>query len=238
MWMNNLNENGIHGCTDFRYEEMALGYVNSRRDEAPKSTLRRITSIRAFAKWAWDVEALTDYIAPKPADTIPHPLKGGMADIWRMFDATETPSVKRLIVLQGFFALRVSEAREVIPTAFDLVSNELTVRGKGDKVRNLPFSDATYKLFGMIECLSEEYELVSLSDSGARAAIHTTAKRAKLGYDVSSHDLRATCLTDLYDRTKDIRLVAEFAGHANINQTMRYIRTNRDAMHFAVNYVR
>lgn len=218
------------------YEWHALEYVNFRRDGAPKSTLRRITSIRAFAKWAWGMEVLSDYIAPKPAPTVPHPLKGGMEDVWKMYETAASISVKRLIVLQGFFALRVSEAREVIPTHFDQVNFELTVRGKGDKIRNLPYSLITYGLLGDLNLT--ENTLVNMNDSGARNAIHATAKQSGIGYDVSSHDLRATCLTDLYERTKDIRLVAEFAGHANINQTMVYIRTNRNAMREAVSFVR
>lgn len=39
---------------------------------------------------------------------------------------------------------------------------------------------------------------------------------------ITFHSLRHTALTRLYEKTKDIRLVQEVAGHANISTTMIY----------------
>ncbi len=51
---------------------------------------------------------------------------------------------------------------------------------------------------------------------------------------ITFHSLRYTALTRLYERTNDIRLVQEGAGHANISITMIYTRISgadiREAM--------
>lgn len=221
------------------YERDAAIYLNSRRSEAPRSTLRRLASIREFAKWAWRLAALMDYKPPRPGEPVPHPLKEGMAGIRKMIANASNLDQLALAALQGYFALRVSEARSITAASFDTDSMTLTVRGKGDKVRYLPYSAETFAILEMAyrRSAADGKPLVRLSDSGARFAIKRMAYLACLAGNPSSHDLRATCLTDLYDRTHDIRLVQDFAGHVSIEQTKIYIRTNREAMRAAVNFV-
>lgn len=218
------------------YETVALAYVNSRRNEAPASTIRRIASIRRFALWAWKKPVFIDYKAPTPSESNPHPLPGRMDDIQLMLNVCHTIDETALITLQGMFALRVSEARATLPSHFELERNNLRVRGKGDKVRLLPYSDDTFELLGVPWARSEAdgAGLCRYSDSGARDAIKRVAVRAGITSEVSSHDLRATRLTDLYSRTLDIELVRRFAGHADVKQTQIYIKVCDDKLRKAV----
>ena len=55
-----------------------------------------------------------------------------------------------------------------------------------------------------------------------RAELVRLAARARLGRHVHPHLLRHTALTSLYDRTRDLRLVQEVAGHASSATTERY----------------
>jgi hypothetical protein len=56
-------------------EEAAMLWLNAnRRQWAPKTTLRRMTSIRAFARWMGMGEILDEYVGPKPARAMPHPI--------------------------------------------------------------------------------------------------------------------------------------------------------------------
>lgn len=220
------------------FETEILKYLNSRRGESPRSTLRRMASFRMFAKWAWEVPVLVGYIGPKPATPVAHPLPDGMNDIRAMLAACKKTDHVALIGLMGFFSLRISEARAVRATHFDELNMELIVRGKGDKTRRLPYSSETMAV------LLEPYQrslldgepMVRLSDSGARLAIKRIAQEVGVLKNVASHDLRATGLTDLYDRTKDMRLVAEFAGHSSLDTTRIYVQANRDRLRRAVNW--
>lgn len=220
------------------YDEEARKYLNSRRNEAPSSTARRIISLREFGRFFYGERLLEDYRPPNPGASQPHPLAEGMAGIEKLLSVCINDDQTALIVLQGYFALRVSEARSAIANHFDTDRRVLMVRGKGDKVRHVPYSEKTFNLLKPIYLRSKKdgEPLVRLTDSGARTAIRRCAYLACLAGEVSSHDLRATCLTALYDKTKDIRLVQEFAGHASIEHTRIYIKTDRDAMRKAVEF--
>lgn len=67
-----------------------------------------------------------------------------------------------------------------------------------------------------------------------RGMITAKAKKAGISKRVHFHLLRHTYLTKLYSRTKDIRLVQEVAGHANIATTQIYTHVSgedvREAM--------
>ena len=67
-----------------------------------------------------------------------------------------------------------------------------------------------------------------------RRMIAEKARKAGIKKRVHFHLLRHTYLTRLYQRTKDIRVVQEIAGHADISTTQIYTRISgedvRDAM--------
>ena len=218
---------------------MAAEYLTARRGEAARSTIRRLTSLKAFARWAWKMTVLEDYKAPEAAEAEPHPLPGGIADVRKMLSVAKRENHFSLVTLQGFFALRVSEARAVTAESFDRHEGQLHVRGKGSKDRRLDYAETTFELLSVpfTRSLVDGTSLCSLSDAAARAAIKSVAKLAGIEKDVSSHDLRATCLTELYDRTGDIELVRRFAGHASVKQTQVYIGSRRKALREAVSFV-
>jgi site-specific recombinase XerD len=55
-----------------------------------------------------------------------------------------------------------------------------------------------------------------------RALVARLAKKAGIARRVHPHMLRHTALTALYDRTKDLRLVQQAAGHTTARMTERY----------------
>lgn len=221
----------------------ASAWLNSGRAElAPKTTRRRFTSIRTFMKWA-DVDqgALADYSLPTPKKTKPHPLIGGMDSVRLLLAAAKNSAQRTLIVLQGFGGMRVAEALSVRVSDIDRKNGIITVRGKGDKEREVPF-DPTSSAFQIIRERSYEVNsglLVRMSDRTAREAIGNIADRAGVSAytkdRVSSHDLRATAATALYVASgHNIRLVQEFLGHASVAQTEIYVGTSRDQFSSAV----
>ena len=57
--------------------------------------------------------------------------------------------------------------------------------------------------------------------------IRQKAVRAGIEKIILFHSLRHTALTRLYEKTKDIRLVQEVAGHSDISTTMIYTHISR-----------
>jgi len=54
------------------------------------------------------------------------------------------------------------------------------------------------------------------------------AEKAGIEKKVYNHLLRHTALTDLYTKTKEIRLVQQVAGHASIQITQIYTHINAE----------
>ena len=67
-----------------------------------------------------------------------------------------------------------------------------------------------------------------------RRMIAEKAKKAGIGKRVHFHLLRHTYLTRLYARTKDIRVVQEVAGHADISTTQIYTHVSGEDVRSAM----
>lgn len=221
----------------------AARWLNSCRSEvAPKTTHRRLGTLRAYVAWlGLPLGPLEGYKKPTPKKTKPHPLKSGMEGVRAMMGAARNSAHRTLIVLQGFGGMRVSEALSVTVADVDVDSGVVTITGKGDKMREIPF-DRDGEAFGVIIDRIREVgtgPLVGLPDRTARYTVTALAKKvgaASFGKtQVSSHDLRATSATSLHTASgNNIRLVQEFLGHANVKQTEIYVGVTREQFAEAV----
>jgi site-specific recombinase XerD len=219
------------------YEEAAMNWLTAnRRKLAPKTTGRRLTSLRVFARWAGYSEMLKDYSAPHPAKSQPHPLPEGMDGIRRLIAAANKDEHRALIALCGFLGCRVAEALTIRPSDFDLNEMMLTIRGKGDKTRIVPVSNQAWQVLAMpvTKAMVEGREVVGCKDRFARRIITDLGVKAGLRRHISSHDLRATFATAIYDKTLDIRVTQELLGHSSSQTTELYTNVTLDTMRKAV----
>ena len=204
---------------------------------APKTTSRRLTSLRAFAKWAGWGDMLSDYSAPTAARGIPHPLPEGIDGVHRLIGCTRNEKQKALVALCGLMGCRIAEALAVRPSDFDLHDMTLSIRGKGDKTRIVPVSESAWGVLCSPVTrafVDGDREVVGLKDRFARRVITTLGERAGLRRAISSHDLRSTFATAVFDKTKDIRVTQELLGHASVSTTELYTLVGMDKMRSAV----
>lgn len=208
----------------------------NRKKVAPKTTGRRLTSLRSFARWAGYSNVLSDYAAPTPAKGVPHPLPEGLEGIRKMIDVATNNRQKALIALCGYCGCRVAEALSIQPKDFDFSEMNLTIRGKGDKTRVVPVSSLAWEVLAVPVTHAFVYggTVVGLKDRYARRVITDLGVKAGLKRHISSHDLRATFATAVYDKTLDLRLVQELLGHASSHQTELYTGVSMDNMRKAV----
>lgn len=237
LFLQEAGENGI--VTQEEYEELAMSWLNLRRAQvSPKTTARRLTSVRGFAKWAGWGKVLEEYIAPTPGKTIPHPLPEGIVGVERMIEQAKNHEQVALVAFGGEVGLRISESLSTTTDAFDLHDMLLTIRGKGDKTRTVPISEKAWDHLMPAYALAmtkPDNRLVSYKDRFARQIVTNLGARAKLTRPVSSHDLRATFATALLDGGANIRVVQELLGHASSETTEIYTGVSLDAMRKAVN---
>lgn len=147
------------------------------------------------------------------------------------------------VALCGLVGLRASEALAVTPDCFDLSAMKLTVRGKGDVTRIVPVSPEAWDVLAITVtrsfCSRPNNEapytpIIGLQDRFARRLVTDLGVRAGLQRRISSHDLRATFATAVYDKTKDMRLVQLLLGHASVNTTQLYVDVAEDKLKSAV----
>src|SRR4249919_1458842 len=93
------------------FEETGMNWLQANRKKvAAKTTGRRLTSLKAFGKWAGWGEMFTEYSAPTPAKGVPHPLPEGAAGVHRLIETTRNEKQKALLALCGLCGCRVAEA--------------------------------------------------------------------------------------------------------------------------------
>lgn len=226
--------------TKEEYEELAMSWLNLTRNVvSPKTTARRLTSLRSFGKRLGIVSPLEEYIAPQPGRTVPHPIPEGPSGVDRMIAKAKNYEQEALVSLIGFVGCRVGEALSLTVDHFDTSEMMLTIRGKGDKTRIVPVSQHAWTHIQSAWVLAlnkSDRRIISYKDRFARQIITNLGVRAGLQRPVSSHDLRATFATAAYDKTRDIRLVQELLGHASSQTTEIYTGVTEAALKEAVEF--
>ena len=131
--------------------------------------------------------------------------------------------------------LRASEATSLKWNHIDLMSGKLMVReGKGAKDRTLWLSEENLELLQewkerQVDDIDKKCSYIFSTLEGdpiqniyLRKMVKRYSKKADINKNVSPHTLRHTFATDLYQETKNIRLVQKALGHSDLFTTMIY----------------
>lgn len=222
------------------FEPLSQKWLNeTRRDSAPRTTARRLTSLRAFARWAKWATDLHEYMAPSPGKPIPHPIPERLEGLERMLAVAGSPDQEALIGACGFTGMRISEALDMQPSWLDPHEMTMTIRGKGDKVRVVPVSPRAWS--AMSTSFARAFatgssRVIAYQDRSARQIITSMGRRAGLRRPVASHDLRATYATILSDNGVPPRVIQELLGHTNLTTTEIYMGVQSKALREAVDF--
>ncbi|OGY64861.1 MAG: hypothetical protein A3J53_01440 [Candidatus Harrisonbacteria bacterium RIFCSPHIGHO2_02_FULL_40_20] len=167
-------------------------------------------------------------------------------DLERLLAAPEGDSLRILrdkAILEVLFStgLRLSEICN-LKRYLDFSRGEITVRGKGDKLRIVFLSDTAKKAIKNYldkRGDAEEALFISLSKTGqvigrvsSRAIqrlVNFYARKAGIVKKLTPHGLRHLFATDLLINGADIRSVQELLGHSNVSTTQIYTHlTNKE----------
>ncbi len=162
-------------------------------------------------------------------------------ELRRIFKATEGETLSSLrdtAILQLFFStgLRLSELCS-LNRDIDISKDELSIRGKGEKIRVVFLSEQAKKAIKKYlekrvdfeEALFIQYSsnkkagaTVRLTPRSIERIIKGLAIKAGISKKVTPHVLRHSFATDLLSNGADIRSVQIMLGHANIATTQIY----------------
>jgi site-specific recombinase XerD len=149
---------------------------------------------------------------------------------------TDEKSLRDTAILELLFStgLRVSELCS-LDSDMDLARDELSIRGKGDKVRVVFVSDAAKDAIrAYLKARKDMHEALfvnmapgnrsreRLTSRSIELIVKACATKAGITKKVTPHVLRHSFATDLLSNGADIRSVQALLGHASINTTQIY----------------
>lgn len=224
------------------------GYLDAleRAGMAPRTAARRLSALRQFFRFLFaeghrSDDPTTVIDAPRQGRPLPKILSETEVDaLLETARGVDGPEGLRLVcLLEVLYAtgLRVSELVGLPFAAVARDARVLLVRGKGDKERMVPLTDAAMAAIGDYKPVrgvfmtgrSSPFLFPSRSAEG-----HLTRRRfgqllddlaVEAGIDrkrVSPHVLRHAFATHLLDHGADLRSVQQMLGHADISTTQIY----------------
>jgi site-specific recombinase XerD len=235
--------------TEDKVREFRL-WLNRQPGTANASMKRRtqnyyLIAIRAYLKYLRkrDIEALSPEkleLAKLPERTIDLITTAELTRLMKAVEGTTEKSLRDKAMLEFLFStgLRVSELCG-LDSDIDLSRDELSVRGKGEKVRVVFMSqtaknavstylksrkDMEQALFVNLPPQGKENKRVPtrLTPRSVERIIKTYATKAGITKKVTPHVLRHSFATDLLSNGADIRSVQQLLGHASIITTQIY----------------
>jgi len=147
--------------------------------------------------------------------------------------------------------LRVSEAIGLRFMDLDLADRNIYIKqSKNNKDRKVPLNNATIKLLqewrdlrsarpqDFIICPVDRKDTL-VNRSISRVAAHYIIKRWSnlVGLEFTTHDFRRSRITDLWQENVPATVIANIAGHSDLNTTKRYDRSGEAAMRQATDSV-
>ncbi len=217
------------------------------RQPGTTGTLKRSTqnyyliALRAFLKFLRKQEVFC--VSPEHIELAKSPERSldliNHTELSRLLDApcgTDEKNIRNRAVLELLFStgLRVSELC-ALNADIDMSRGEISVRGKGDKIRVVfisPSAKTAVEAYIRIRKDMEEALFVGISKGKKRSERITSrsierivkdcAIRAGITKKVTPHVLRHSFATDLLSNGADLRSVQALLGHANIATTQIY----------------
>lgn len=223
-----------------------IGYMMDRGNNATTIN-RRLSALRSFYRFALsrdlvDKDPAHGVKAPKKGKPLPQFLKENeineLLDVLPWGDTYKDIRARTIILLLYTTGIRLAELVGLDDNAVDFANRQLTVTGKGDKQRIIPFGDeldAALKYF--IQARDKDVEgkthkALFLSSGGERI------KRTQVQYEVKKnlskvctlkertpHVLRHTFATAMMNHKAGIESVRKLLGHKSLSTTEIYTHT-------------
>lgn len=209
-----------------------LSFVSSMQTYKPKTFHRIISTLSSFYRFLYSQGAVTT----NPLTGIDRPrikqqevkyLKHNQ--VLRLIDSIE--DIRDKLIVRTIYAtgVRVSELCNINIEDIDFDEHTIRIHGKGDKIRTVFLDDETradlLKFIGnrIVGPLFVGQQGKHIS---SRAIQHIFKRYAPQG--ITPHKIRHSYASELYKRSKNLRVVQENLGHTSIKTTEIYLHTDID----------
>lgn len=239
-----LLRRGLKAWGDSRPVDLRAYLTALRGRLSPRSTARHVSALRQFFRFLEqekliEKSPMPDFALARTMRKLPHALsREEVLSLLNQPDASRPLGARDQAMLELLYAtgLRVSELVSLHAQQVNLEGDYLTVRGKGAKVRMVPFGKwAREKLVSYLRQVRPKLlkgrstSVLFVTRSGkalTRQAfwklISRHALAAGLGRKVTPHTLRHSFATHLLEGGADLRAVQSMLGHVDISTTQIY----------------
>lgn len=225
---------------------------NGKGKEIKNSTIaRKLSSLRSFYRYLNEYVGLKQnpflyFKAPKQGRRIPEFLFYDEMDTFlSSFDLDTADGLRDRAMFELMYAcgLRVSEVANLKLYDIDLNDRILSVRGKGDKQRLVPFYEMAGNLVQRYlhevrsQWVKEGHDIVfvnqrgkGMTTRGIQYRMEQAAKKCDLHVHIHPHMFRHSFATHLLDNGADLRVVQELLGHASLSTTQVYVHVSQERL--------
>ena len=238
-----------------------LVYLNYYRDNTAQTRQRRLSSVRTFYKWLFSnyppfntQENPTIHI-PNIESVIRLPKYLNLEQakkIQTIFtkDNSKFPYRNNMIItLFLHTGVRLSELINIDIKDIDFKKNIIRIKGKGNKERTVYIDKILRKkLKQYLNIRNKNKKVISITDAlfisyhGKRIGHRGIGDICRQAYSLmglsecgyTTHTLRHTAATLIYKQTKDLFILKEFLGHAQLSSTEIYTNVVNDEIKEAV----
>ncbi len=209
-----------------------LSFVSSMRTYKPKTFHRMISTLSSFYRFlSTQGGVVTNPLVGIERPRIKHQeiryLKHNQ--VLQLIDAIEDPRDKLIVRTIYATGVRVSELCSINLGDIDFDERTIRIRGKGDKIRIVFIDEETLEAIRKFIGNRIEGPLF-VGQQGKhispRAVQHIFRHYAPAG--ITPHKIRHSYASELYRRSKNLRVVQENLGHTSIKTTEIYLHTDLD----------
>lgn len=260
-FVNFLKSEGIESFEDvdklcfFNYVTRLRSGEITRGKISDASFSRMLSSIRSFYHYLNRYQGVKNnptrgVHSPKASRAIPEFLTfEQMMELFDSIDEDQPAGLRNRAILEIMYAcgLRVSEVCSIQLAELDLDERILTVTGKGNKQRIVPFYIRVQQLLRRYlaevrpQFVKQEHGVLFVSQRGSpitTRAVQMILKQAGidagLNQPLHPHMLRHSFATHLLDNGADLRVVQELLGHSSLSTTQIYTHVTLDRLRSAV----
>ena len=207
-----------------------FSYITERRDYKPKTLHRMISTLSSFYRYLYTqgvvvANPLLGVERPRIKNQELKYLKHSQViRLLRSIEDKRNRLIVRLIYATG---VRVSELCAINVEDIDFEEQTIRVKGKGDKIRTVFVDEET--LDEIDEFIGNKIEgPLFIGQQGnhisPRTVQHIFKENAPDG--ITPHKIRHSYASELYRRSKNLRVVQENLGHSSIKTTEIYLHTD------------
>ncbi len=210
-----------------------LSFLSSMRTYKPKTSHRIISTLSSFYRFLYTQGA----VVANPMVGIQRPrikqqevkyLKH--SQVLRLIDSISDDRDKLIVRTIYATGVRVSELCGINIEDIDFEEHTIRIKGKGDKIRIVFVDDDTLEsmknFIGNTKIAGPLFEGQQGKHISPRAIQHIFRHYAPAG--ITPHKIRHSYASELYRRSKNLRVLQENLGHTSIKTTEIYLHTDID----------